>query len=61
MFGTSTTHCTAWLTRGPRPAVLQVFFVSYSYMDHIVSRWHDMGVLQEVMKHKLIFIETQVG
>lgn len=21
------------------------FFVSYSYMDKIVSKWHDMGVL----------------
>jgi DNA excision repair protein ERCC-2 len=22
------------------------FFVSYSYMDTIVSRWNDMGILQ---------------
>ena len=24
------------------------------------SKWHDMGILQEVMQHKLVFIETQV-
>jgi len=36
------------------------FFVSYLYMDAIISKWHDMGVLQEIMNHKLVFIETQV-
>lgn len=35
------------------------FFVSYSYMDSIVSRWHEMGILAELMAHKLVFIETQ--
>lgn len=34
------------------------FFVSYSYMDLIISKWHDMGILQELMAHKLVFIET---
>lgn len=37
------------------------FFVSYLYMDSIISKWHDMGILQELMAHKLVFIETQVG
>ena len=27
------------------PDGLVCFFVSYSYMDKIVSKWHDMGVL----------------
>jgi len=35
------------------------FFVSYLYMDSIISKWHDMGILQELMAHKLVFIETQ--
>ena len=35
------------------------FFVSYSYMEQIVSEWHETGVLQQVMQHKLVFIETQ--
>ncbi|CAM6082063.1 unnamed protein product [Calypogeia fissa] len=35
------------------------FFVSYSYMDGIVNSWNEMGILQEVMQHKLVFIETQ--
>lgn len=35
------------------------FFVSYSYMDGIVNSWNEMGILQDVMQHKLVFIETQ--
>ncbi|XP_078440069.1 RAD3-like DNA-binding helicase protein [Wolffia australiana] len=35
------------------------FFVSYSYMDTIINSWNEMGILQEIMQHKLIFIETQ--
>ena len=31
------------------PDGLVCFFVSYSYMDKIVSKWHDMGVL--TVKH----------
>ncbi|KAI3435700.1 hypothetical protein D9Q98_001758 [Chlorella vulgaris] len=41
------------------PDGVVAFFVSYSYMDQIVSRWNDMGILQELMAHKLVFIETQ--
>jgi DNA excision repair protein ERCC-2 len=40
------------------PDGIVCFFVSYSYMDSIVSRWHEMGVLAELMAHKLVFIET---
>lgn len=25
------------------------FFVSYSYMDLIISKWHDMGILQVLL------------
>ncbi|KAG2438141.1 hypothetical protein HXX76_005750 [Chlamydomonas incerta] len=41
------------------PDGIVAFFVSYRYMDQIISKWHDMGILQEIMQHKLIFIETQ--
>eukprot|EP00877_Chromochloris_zofingiensis_P005022 jgi/Chrzof1/14520/Cz09g05250.t1 len=41
------------------PDGLVVFFVSYSYMDYVISKWHEMGVLDELMQHKLIFVETQ--
>lgn len=35
------------------------FFVSYTYMDSIVSSWQDMGILSDLMAHKLVFIETK--
>ena len=41
------------------PDGIVCFFVSYSYMDSIVGKWHEMGILQELMGHKLVFIETQ--
>lgn len=28
-------------------------------MDTIVSKWHEMGILADIMAHKLVFIETQ--
>ena len=41
------------------PDGLVAFFVSYSYMDMIIGQWNEMGLLQEMMTHKLLFIETQ--
>ena len=29
------------------------------YMDTIVEQWNEMGVLEELLQHKLVFIETQ--
>ncbi|SGY17434.1 BQ5605_C015g07784 [Microbotryum silenes-dioicae] len=40
------------------PDGVVAFFPSYLYMESIVSAWMEMGVLNEVLKHKLIFIET---
>ncbi|KAK2079810.1 hypothetical protein QBZ16_002205 [Prototheca wickerhamii] len=40
------------------PDGIVCFFVSYSYMDAIIARWSDMGVLRDLMQHKLVFIET---
>eukprot|EP00897_Mesotaenium_endlicherianum_P010484 jgi/Mesen1/9464/ME000627S08848 len=41
------------------PDGIVCFFVSYSYMDGIVNSWNEMGILKDVMRHKLLFIETQ--
>lgn len=40
------------------PDGIVAFFPSYLYMESIVAAWHDMGILDEVWKHKLVFIET---
>ena len=42
------------------PDGLVCFFVSYLYMDTIVSKWHQLGLLKELSQQKLVFIETQV-
>lgn len=42
------------------PDGIVCFFVSYLYMDQIISAWHALGVLEALMAHKLVFIETQV-
>ncbi|KNE67703.1 DNA repair helicase (rad3) [Allomyces macrogynus ATCC 38327] len=34
------------------------FFPSYLYMESIVTMWNEMGLLNEVWKHKLIIVET---
>ena len=35
------------------------FFTSYLYMETVVATWYDQGVIDDVQKHKLLFIETQ--
>ncbi|KAL5511873.1 RAD3 [Sanghuangporus vaninii] len=40
------------------PDGIAAFFPSYLYMESIVAAWNDMGILNEVWKHKLIFVET---
>ncbi|KAI1795909.1 DNA repair helicase [Ganoderma leucocontextum] len=40
------------------PDGIVAFFPSYLYMESIVAAWNDMGILNEVWKHKLIFVET---
>ena len=40
------------------PDGLVAFFVSYSYMDMVIGKWHEMGLLDEILAHKLIFIEV---
>ncbi|KAH8833653.1 hypothetical protein DL96DRAFT_1754759 [Flagelloscypha sp. PMI_526] len=40
------------------PDGIVAFFPSYLYMESIVAAWNDMGILNEVWKSKLIFVET---
>jgi DNA excision repair protein ERCC-2 len=43
------------------PDGLVCFFPSYLYMESIVAAWNDMGLLEELLKYKLVFIETPDG
>ncbi|KAG8969485.1 DNA-dependent ATPase of the nucleotide excision repair factor 4 complex [Tulasnella sp. 419] len=40
------------------PDGVVAFFPSYLYMESIVAAWNDMGILNQVWKNKLIFVET---
>jgi len=40
------------------PDGMVAFFTSYSYMQEIVAKWHETKVLEQVLRHKLVFIET---
>jgi len=37
-----------------------VFFPSYRYMEEVVTSWASGKILEQLTKHKLLFIETQV-
>lgn len=41
------------------PDGIVAFFPSYSYMTSIVTKWHSVGILNEIQKRKLVFIETK--
>ncbi|XP_064600102.1 general transcription and DNA repair factor IIH helicase subunit XPD-like [Liolophura sinensis] len=41
------------------PDGLVCFFTSYVYMESIVASWYEQGIIDQVQKHKLLFIETQ--
>ena len=40
------------------PDGIVCFFTSYKYMEHMIVQWNDMKILQKVLEHKLIYIET---
>ncbi|KAG9300434.1 hypothetical protein G9A89_010059 [Geosiphon pyriformis] len=40
------------------PDGIVAFFPSYLYMESIVAMWHEMGILNQAWKSKLIFVET---
>ena len=41
------------------PDGLVCFFTSYKYMEDLISAWKDQGILDEILRYKLIFIETK--
>jgi DNA excision repair protein ERCC-2 len=41
------------------PDGIVAFFTSYSYMESVISEWDAMGILRELTKSKLVFIETK--
>lgn len=41
------------------PDGMVCFFTSYMYMESIVAAWYEQGIIDQVQKHKLLFIETQ--
>lgn len=40
------------------PDGMVCFFTSYSYMEGIVVLWNEMGILNQLLKNKLLFVET---
>ncbi|KAK6024979.1 DNA repair helicase [Ostertagia ostertagi] len=40
------------------PDGMVVFFTSYVYMEQVIAVWYDQHVIDELMKSKLLFIET---
>nr|SVE70264.1 EOG090X01B4 [Daphnia similis]SVE70888.1 EOG090X01B4 [Daphnia similis]SVE71519.1 EOG090X01B4 [Daphnia similis]SVE72152.1 EOG090X01B4 [Daphnia similis] len=41
------------------PDGIVCFFTSYLYLETIVSSWYDQGIIDQLQRHKLLFIETQ--
>lgn len=41
------------------PDGIVTFFPSYSYMEEIVTEWKKLGIIENFLKHKLLFIETK--
>ena len=40
------------------PDGIVCFFTSYVYMEHVVATWYELGIIGQVQKFKLLFIET---
>uniref|UniRef100_A0A3P8V5P8 DNA 5'-3' helicase n=1 Tax=Cynoglossus semilaevis TaxID=244447 RepID=A0A3P8V5P8_CYNSE len=40
------------------PDGIVAFFTSYIYMENIVASWYEQGILENIQRNKLIFIET---
>ncbi|XP_072163521.1 general transcription and DNA repair factor IIH helicase subunit XPD-like [Diadema setosum] len=41
------------------PDGMVAFFTSYTYMESVVATWYEQGIIDNVQKNKLLFIETQ--
>lgn len=41
------------------PDGIVCFFTSYLYLESVVSSWYDQGIVDTLLRYKLLFIETQ--
>ncbi|XP_063600558.1 general transcription and DNA repair factor IIH helicase subunit XPD-like [Penaeus indicus] len=41
------------------PDGMVCFFTSYLYLESVVATWYDHGIISDLQRHKLVFIETQ--
>ena len=41
------------------PDVIVCFFTSYAFMENVILSWNEQGILQDIQRKKLIFIETK--
>uniref|UniRef100_A0A183J4D2 General transcription and DNA repair factor IIH helicase subunit XPD n=1 Tax=Soboliphyme baturini TaxID=241478 RepID=A0A183J4D2_9BILA len=41
------------------PDGIVCFFTSYGYMESTIRWWHRQGIVDQIMRHKLLFFETQ--
>ena len=35
------------------------FFPSYRYMEEVILNWNEMGILEQILENKLIYIESK--
>lgn len=41
------------------PDGIVCFFTSYMYLESVVASWYDQGIIDTLLRYKLLFIETQ--
>mmetsp|Transcript_122306 Transcript_122306/g.212225 ORF Transcript_122306/g.212225 Transcript_122306/m.212225 type:complete len:842 (+) Transcript_122306:93-2618(+) len=41
------------------PDGMVCFFTSYRYLEMVVEKWYESGVIARLLKHKLVFVETK--
>lgn len=41
------------------PDGIVCFFTSYLYLESVVASWYDQGIIDTLLRYKLLFIETQ--
>ena len=41
------------------PDGILCFFPSYMYMQHILNQWYELGIIDELLKYKFMFIEKK--
>ena len=35
------------------------FFPSYRYMEEVILNWNEMGILEQILENKLLYIESR--